>query len=93
MDIHPEAELKSLLQQAQQSDQSREIIGALALLLGKVVRRRDHELFRQMLHEIGINLQTTDARWMFKVVSQDLSTDDLGWMNSEIGRILSGQEA
>lgn len=89
-------ELRSLLETAsRQHDQDtlRRAVGAIALLLGNTVRQQDAQLFRDAVREIGISVDTVNARWIFRIVKQDLTPELQEWMDGAIAGIMAGKES
>ena len=76
--------------QAQDEVTQRQVVGALALLFGVVVRRRDPELLREMVRELGVTVEMGHARWILRIVQQDLPPELREWLDRRLQEIMHG---
>lgn len=69
------------------SDEANQISGELALLMGNAIRQQDLELLRQVIREIAVTCPDLDARWAFRTVQRDLTTEQVAWFEGAIAQI------
>lgn len=94
MDFATDLSLQNLLDAAiaasaqREPELHQEALGALALLLGSIIRHQDSELFRAALRAIAESVDDFNAKWIIKASRNGLSPEQLTWLNDQIQRIM-----
>jgi hypothetical protein len=84
-------ELREQIKQAilqQDENLKQQCSGAMALLLGSIIRQQNAPLFGQMIRELGLSVETDEAKWIFKSVRSDLTPGLQAWMDAQIDALL-----
>lgn len=68
-------------------DEANQVSGELALLLGNAIRQQDLELLRQVIREMAVTCPDLDARWAFRTVQRDLTSEQVAWFEAAIVQI------
>lgn len=70
----------------------RAILGALALLLGTIIRKGQGDLLRAALREIAQVAEVSEAKWILTQSRQGLSSEQEQWLKDRLQQIRDGAE-
>lgn len=73
-----------------ESDRYGQIVGAIALLLSSIVCKRDADLFRGLMREVGLSVPTDAAKRILKTAQNGLNENQREWLQGQIDAILNG---
>lgn len=74
------------------TEADKQLSGELALLIGSAIRHQNLDELRAAIRQVAIDVDDTNAKWIFATVQNDLPDECKEWFENAIVQIRGGED-